>query len=98
MKKREIGLFLPLFIEEELIGMMILGNKLSGEAYTVQDINLLTTLAAQAAIAFSNALSYSEIERRKEELERVLKAVVGRELRMIELKKKIKELEEKNKK
>ena len=37
----------------------------------------------------------TEIEKRKEELERVLKAVVGRELRMIELKKKIKELEKK---
>ena len=43
-----------------------------------------------------------EIEKRKEELERILKAVVGRELRMIELKEeikkkseKIKELEEK---
>jgi len=98
MEKREVALCLPLFVEEELTGMIILGNKLSGEAYTVQDINLLTTLTAQAAIAFNNALSYSEIEKRKEELERVLKAVVGRELRMIELKKKIKELEEKNKK
>jgi len=95
MEKREIALCLPLFVEEELIGIIILGEKLSGEAYTVQDINLLTTLAAQAAIALNNALSYSEIERRKEELERVLKAVVGRELRMIELKKKIKELEKK---
>jgi len=78
--------------------MVILGNKLSGESYTVQDLDLLTTLTVQAAIALNNGLSYSEIERRKEELERVLKAVVGRELRMIELKKKIKELEERLKK
>jgi len=42
--------------------------------------------------------AYEEIKRRKEELEKVLKAVVGRELRMIELKKRIKELEEKLKK
>lgn len=98
MEKREITLFLPLFLEEELIGMIILGDKLSGEAYTAQDIDLLTTLAVQASIALNNTLSFAEIERRKAELERVLKAVVGRELRMIELKKKIKELEEKYKK
>jgi len=95
MEKRDIALFLPLFIKEELIGIIILGNKLSGEAYTVQDLDLLTTLASQAAIAFNNALSYTEIEKRKEELEKFYKLTVGRELRMIELKKKIKELEEK---
>ncbi|MCD6528528.1 hypothetical protein J7K44_02725, partial [bacterium] len=60
-----------------------------------QDLDLLTTLASQAAIAFNNALSYTEIEKRKEELEKFYKLTVGRELRMIELKKKIKELEEK---
>jgi len=95
MEKREIGLFLPLLIEEELIGVIVLGDKLSGEAYTVQDLNLLTTLTPQASIAFNNALSYSEIEKRKADLEKFYKLTVGRELRMIELKKKIKELEEK---
>jgi len=95
MEKRDIALFLPLFIKEELIGIIILGNKLSGEAYTVQDLDLLTTLASQAAIAFNNALSYTEIEKRKEELEKFYKLTVGRELRMIELKKEIKKLEEK---
>jgi len=91
----EIGLFLPLLVKEELIGIVILGNKLSGEAYTVQDLNLLTALSIQASIAFNNALSYQEIQKRKEELEKFYKLTVGRELKMIELKKKIKELEKK---
>jgi hypothetical protein len=95
MEKMEIGLFLPLFVEEELIGMIILGNKLSGEAYTVQDLDLLTPLASQSAIALNNALSYAEIEKRKIELEKFYQLTVGRELKMIELKKRIKELEEK---
>lgn len=98
MKEREIGLFLPLFIKEELIGMIILGNKLSGEAYTVQDLDLLIALASQASIAFNNALSYSEVEKRRAELEKFYKVTAGRELKMVELKKKIKELEEKLKK
>ena len=98
MEKQGMALILPLFIGEELIGMILLGNKLSGEAYTVQDLELLTILTAQVAIAFNNALSYSEIEKRKADLEHFYELTVGRELRMIELKKRIRELEEKNKK
>ena len=94
MAQSQIALLLPLFLKEELIGIIILGNKLSGEAYTVQDLDLLTTLSAQASIAFNNALSYTEIEKRKADLEKFYKLTVGRELKMVELKKKIKELEE----
>ena len=39
--------------------------------------------------------SYEEIKKRKEDLEKFYKLTVGRELRMVELKKQIKELEEK---
>ena len=94
MEKTEVALILPLLIEEELIGMMIIGDKLSGEAYTVQDIELLTTLSPQTSLALNNAISFNEIEKRKAELEKFYKIAVGRELRMVELKKKIKELEE----
>ena len=94
LDKMGIGLLLPLFIKEELIGIIVLGEKLSKTAYTVQDLNLLSTLTAQAAVAFSNALSYEEIERRKADLEHFYDLTVGRELKMIELKKEIKKLEE----
>ena len=39
--------------------------------------------------------AYEDIKKRKEDLEKFYKLTVGRELRMIELKKQIKELEEK---
>ena len=93
LDKLEIGLGLPLFVGEELIGIIILGNKLSGEAYTVQDLDLLSILSSQAALAFNNALSYEEIERRRAELEKFYKLTVGRELKMAELKERIKALE-----
>ena len=93
MRNLKIGLCLPLLVKEELIGMIFLGNKLSGSPYSSQDFDLLTTLSSQSAIAINNAISYEEIRKRKEELERFYKVTVGRELRMAELKKKIKELE-----
>jgi len=98
MEKAGIALFLPLLVEEELMGIIILGNKLSQEAYTVQDLDLLTTLTSQTAVAFNNALSYSEIEKRKADLEKFYKLTVGRELRMIELKKEIERLKKEKEK
>ena len=98
MEKAGIALFLPLLVEEELMGVIILGNKLSQEAYTVQDLDLLTTLTSQTAVAFNNAISYSEIEKRKADLEKFYKLTVGRELRMIELKKEIERLKKEKEK
>ena len=89
MEKANIAVCLPLLVKKELIGIIILGDKVSGSAYTVQDLNLLSYLSFQASVAFSNALSYSEIEKRKNELERFYKLTINRELKMIELKKEI---------
>ena len=97
MRNAKAGLCLPLLIGEELIGMIILGNKLSGDPYSSQDFDLLTTLSHQAAVAINNAISYEEIRKGKTELERFYKVTVGRELKMAELKERIKKLEEKTK-
>jgi len=70
MKRIEAALCLPLFIEEKIIGMIVLGNKLSGEPYSTQDIELLTNLANQASIALQNAKLYSEVRGFSKKLER----------------------------
>jgi len=62
MKRIEAALCLPLLIEGKIIGLIVLGNKLSGEPYSVQDIELLTTLSNQASIAFQNAKLYSQVQ------------------------------------
>lgn len=49
------ALCIPLFFEEKLIGIFNLGNKLSQDMYTDEDIDLLTTLSNQLAIAIENA-------------------------------------------
>ncbi|MFA6028086.1 MAG: GAF domain-containing sensor histidine kinase [Patescibacteria group bacterium] len=62
MQKIEAGVCLPLFSNKELIGLIVLGNKISNEAYTKEDLQLLETLANQASVAISNARLYKEVD------------------------------------
>jgi signal transduction histidine kinase len=50
-----IVISVPLVIRGKLIGMLNLGEKLSEDMYTDEDLELLTTLANHAAIALENA-------------------------------------------
>ena len=45
----------PSFYKKELIGVLILGDKLSGEKYQEEEINLFVTLANDVAMAVKNA-------------------------------------------
>ena len=54
---------LPIMHEEELIGFIVLAAKLSGDVYFAEDIDLLSTLVGQAAIAIINAQLYQEVAR-----------------------------------
>jgi signal transduction histidine kinase len=62
MARIEAALCLPLFIEKKIIGMIVLGNKVSGDPYSSEDIRLLTDLANQASVALQNAKLYSQVE------------------------------------
>ena len=54
------SLALPLTYQEEIVGALLLGQKKSGHFYTREDIELLTTLANQGAVAIENARLFSE--------------------------------------
>ncbi|MDD5144817.1 MAG: ATP-binding protein [Candidatus Pacebacteria bacterium] len=69
MKKNGVSLYLPLLIEENVSGIIVLGNKLSNDPFSEQDIELLETLSSQASIAFQNANLYSEIKEFNAKLE-----------------------------
>lgn len=62
MKHIEASLCLPMIISNKLIGIIVLGSKISGDAYTSDDLNLLGTLSKQAAIAVDNARLYKEVQ------------------------------------
>ncbi|MFH1187257.1 MAG: ATP-binding protein, partial [bacterium] len=63
MKHIEANCCLPLIMRDELIGMIVLGSKAGGEAYSEQDINLLKSVASQASVAISNAQLYNDMEK-----------------------------------
>jgi len=62
MKRIEASLCLPMIISNKLIGVIVLGSKISGDAYTKEDLDLLITLSKQAAIAVDNARLYREVQ------------------------------------
>jgi len=62
MERIEASLCLPLISGSKLIGIIVLGSKLSGDAYSNEDLNLLDVLSKQASIALENARLYKEVQ------------------------------------
>ncbi len=69
MKRIEAELCLPLITKNKLRGIIVLGKKLSNEPYSVQDLDLLETLASQASLAIENAQLYAQIQDFNQNLE-----------------------------
>jgi sigma-B regulation protein RsbU (phosphoserine phosphatase) len=75
-----IVLSVPMFLKDRLIGIINVGSKRSGKVYAREDIELLTAVGAQAAVAIENArLHAMEFERQKirEELSLALRIQQG---------------------
>ncbi len=62
-------LVIPLPAREGLAGLIALGQKRSGELFVDEDLELLTTIANQAATAIENAQSYEALEALNRDLE-----------------------------
>ncbi len=59
----------PLQYHDRLVGVIVLNNGTTGEAFTVQDQALLRIFGAQAAIAIENAQLFAEIHKQTTQLE-----------------------------
>lgn len=68
LEKVAAALCIPLFFEGQLIGLFNLGNKLSQDMYTDEDIDLLTTLSNQLSIAIENAVLHEEMLQAQKQL------------------------------
>jgi signal transduction histidine kinase len=58
----------PLKVKDEIIGVMELLNKIGDQGFSQDDIQIASTLAAQAAIAIENARLLDELQRAYDEL------------------------------
>jgi signal transduction histidine kinase len=47
---------------DEVVGFLLLGDKLSGDIYSKQDIEVIGIMAKELAVAVSNAKAYAEIQ------------------------------------
>jgi len=61
-------LCVPMRVKDRTIGVMQLVNKADGRPFAEQDMQLLTTLAAQAAIAIENARLYQSLKSERDRL------------------------------
>jgi signal transduction histidine kinase len=70
MESMESEVCIPLMTREQLIGIINLGNKRSGDMYSHEDLDLLTHFATQASIALENARLYQEMQRTQQLMRR----------------------------
>jgi putative nucleotidyltransferase with HDIG domain len=56
-------LCIPLFFYEQLIAVITISIKKSGDIYSSEDLNMLKTLSNQASIALSNAFAYDDMRK-----------------------------------
>jgi class 3 adenylate cyclase len=60
----KLNLLVPFTINQNLVGGIGLGERLTGDSYTSDDRELLTTLSSQGAMALKNAQLVEQLERR----------------------------------
>ena len=70
LKPIDPKIIVPLFLREELLGFMLLGEKMSDEDYSLEDILVLTDVAKTEAIAIKNARFIEELHAVNSELMR----------------------------
>lgn len=67
----------PLIDEQSIEGMLVVGPKRSGDPYFAEDIDLVSTLVNQAAVAMKNAHLYREVVRVNEYVDNILSTMAS---------------------
>jgi signal transduction histidine kinase len=77
LDRYEVSLIVPMYVKDELVGILFLGDKKSGDIYSSEDIRVLGIIAGQAAIAIKNTQLFDEqihfTEHLKDEVEKATK-------------------------
>lgn len=59
----------PAMSKSQMLGLLVLGEKLSGDPFHQEDMDVLSTLASEGAIALENAHLYQQLVQRMGEIE-----------------------------
>ena len=66
-----MDVYVPIYANEEWIGLLTFGPKRSGDRYFEHDLALLRTLADQTAVALKNARLFDDLKHRNEKIEQL---------------------------
>jgi len=78
MRLLTASVVIPSFLEDRFMGFFVLGDKNSGQIYTLDDLNVFQVLASQAALAIENAQFYEEAKEMQEQIAQAEKmATIG---------------------
>src|SRR5882672_1735398 len=66
-----IELVLPLVVRDRLIGVVLLGEKASGEAFTEEDVEIVSALARHLAVGIHSHRLLEEVEHKADENQRL---------------------------
>jgi PAS domain S-box-containing protein len=70
-----VEVIVPLIEQEQVIGLVSIGPKRSGDPYFSDDADLLATLANQSAVAIRNAQTHQRVVQMNEELQKILSTI-----------------------
>ena len=89
LRQQNIMVFVPLLLNEQLLGWVGLGHKHSGNAYSVTELHFCQVVAAQIALAFHHAKSYGRAKefslRLRKEVSLATKELRAANVRLAEL-------------
>jgi signal transduction histidine kinase len=68
LEQQRVALLVPLILEGRLVAVLSVGEKLSGEIYEADEIELLEMLLQEAAVTLKNASLYADLRGQMDEL------------------------------
>lgn len=77
-EKYHFEVFVAMISRKKLIGLILLGPKMSGDVYSGEDVSLLKTFAHQAAVAMEKSQLYEKAKDYSRELEKKVKKRTSR--------------------
>lgn len=71
-----VALLIPLLLDNELAGILVIGEKVSGAIFEAPEIRLLEMLASQTVIAMNNSRLYADLRGQMDALQRTQQQLV----------------------